>query len=394
MLIPRRWYKTEKQLEDMSILCQQPFTNGFQESSEETVYTETYIELPYKVANISYKRIHKSLNQRKKYVTANGLSKKAIQMGLDAGPFAIQEFNNIMKNYIVRYTLKHNQEVTRRNLRTLLDNTYNSFWKAIEREWNSIDSHRATFTRSFRDDWNKLNEFVKILDGVLLNLKISDGVKYHLCDVYVDELAFIGTLAKWKIPIAQLLHPFFSLFTRCQNKHLINKISEDVLAKTLTVIPIGEVACHVEPELTKIVNRMIKMISDDNISSTCRNQAKINAQKYLQTITEITDKLSDNNVAEGMNEVSRSYSETRYLRDMSSETLRINRSSKSISWGINVTREYVKDSTVPANTLAAPSTPPRGILKRRYDHEENADYEICRLSNLTLSIPAKKFREK
>ncbi|RIB00727.1 hypothetical protein C2G38_2233223 [Gigaspora rosea] len=125
MLIPRRWYKTEKQLEDMSILCQQPFTNGFQESSEETVYTETYIELPYKVANISYKRIHKSLNQRKKYVTANGLSKKAIQMGLDAGPFAIQEFNNIMKNYIVRYTLKHNQEVTRRNLRTLLDNTYN-----------------------------------------------------------------------------------------------------------------------------------------------------------------------------------------------------------------------------------------------------------------------------
>ncbi|RIB14115.1 nucleolar protein,Nop52-domain-containing protein [Gigaspora rosea] len=289
-----------------------------------------------------------------------------------------------------------------------------SFWKAIEREWNSIDSHRinklytiircyvrATFTRSFRDDWNKLNEFVKILDGVLLkvscmiySLKISDGVKYHLCDVYVDELAFIGTLAKWKIPIAQLLHPFFSLFTRCQNKHLINKISEDVLAKTLTVIPIGEVACHVEPELTKIVNRMIKMISDDNISSTCRNQAKINAQKYLQTITEITDKLSDNNVAEGMNEVSRSYSETRYLRDMSSETLRINRSSKSISWGINVTREYVKDSTVPANTLAAPSTPPRGILKRRYDHEENADYEICRLSNLTLSIPAKKFREK
>ncbi|KAF0411966.1 hypothetical protein F8M41_008072 [Gigaspora margarita] len=275
-----------------------------------------------------------------------------------------------------------------------------SFWKAIEKEWNSIDSHRinklytiircyvrASFTRSFRDDWNKLNDFVSILDGVLLNLKISDGVKYHLCDVYVDELAFIGALANWKIPIAQLLRPFFLLFTKCQNKHLINKISEDVLAKTLTVIPIGEWACHIKPELTKIVTRMIQMINDVNISATCRNQAKINAQKYLQTITEITDKLSDNNVAEGMNGVSGPYSETRYLRDMSSETLRINRSSKSISW------EYVKDSTVAANTLATPSTPPRGILKRRYDHEENADYEICRLSNLTLSMPAKKFRE-
>ncbi|CAG8534589.1 23555_t:CDS:2, partial [Gigaspora margarita] len=100
MLIPRRWYKTKKQLEDMSILCQQPFTDSFQESSEETVYTKTYIELPYKVANISYKRIYKSLNQRKEYITDNGLSKKAIQMGLDAGPSAIQELNNIMKNYI------------------------------------------------------------------------------------------------------------------------------------------------------------------------------------------------------------------------------------------------------------------------------------------------------
>ncbi|CAG8464699.1 2157_t:CDS:2 [Gigaspora rosea] len=92
----------------------------------ETVYTETYIELAYKVANISYKRIHKSLNQRKEYVMANGLSKKAIQIRLDEGPSAIQEFINIMKNYIVRYTPKHNQELTRRNPRTLLDNSHNN----------------------------------------------------------------------------------------------------------------------------------------------------------------------------------------------------------------------------------------------------------------------------
>ncbi|CAG8788000.1 23381_t:CDS:1, partial [Gigaspora rosea] len=60
-----RWYKTKKQLENMSILCQQPFTDCFQESSKKTVYTEIYIELPYKIADISYKHIHKSLNQRK-----------------------------------------------------------------------------------------------------------------------------------------------------------------------------------------------------------------------------------------------------------------------------------------------------------------------------------------
>ncbi|CAG8816791.1 10599_t:CDS:2, partial [Cetraspora pellucida] len=145
-------------------------------------------------------------------------------------------------------------------------------------------------------------------------------------------------------------------------------------------------------ELTKNVNKMIQIINDDNMSAICRNQAKIIAQKYLQTITEITDKLSDNvaEEIEEMDEISRSDSEApNLLRDIS----KINRSSKSISWGVNVTREYVKDSTVPANTLVTPSMPPRSILKRRYDYEEGADYEIHRMTNLTLSKPAKKFRE-
>ncbi|RIB18376.1 hypothetical protein C2G38_2036939 [Gigaspora rosea] len=150
MLIPRRWYKTKKQLEEMSILCQQPFTDSIQESSEETVYTETYIELPYKVADISYKRIHKSLNQCKEYVMANGLFKKAIQMGLDAGPFAIQEMHNIMENYIVRYTPKHNQEVTRRNPRTLLDNSHN-----VE---NYSDIANDTNSNSIDDDYGSYSE--------------------------------------------------------------------------------------------------------------------------------------------------------------------------------------------------------------------------------------------
>ncbi|CAG8791130.1 18271_t:CDS:2, partial [Racocetra fulgida] len=110
------------------------------------------------------------------------------------------------------------------------------------------------------------------------------------------------------------------------------------------------------------------------------------------TITEITDKLSDN-ASEEMDEASRSDSETpNLLRDISGIN-RSQRASKSISWGVNVTREYVKDSTVPANTLITPSTPPRSILKRRHGYEEGADYEIYRMSNLALLKPAKKFRE-
>ncbi|KAF0482072.1 hypothetical protein F8M41_023493 [Gigaspora margarita] len=107
----------------MSILCQQPFTDGFQESSEET---------------------------RKEYVTANGLSKKVIQIGLDAGSSAIQELNNIIKNYIVRSTLKHNQEVTRRNpIRTLLDNSHNVenySDVADDTDSNSIDDDDGSYS--------------------------------------------------------------------------------------------------------------------------------------------------------------------------------------------------------------------------------------------------------
>ncbi|RIB01771.1 hypothetical protein C2G38_2229721 [Gigaspora rosea] len=62
MLIPKRWYKNEKQIEDMSIIHQQHFTDGFQESSEAYINVVTYVEMPYKIANISYEHIHKSLN--------------------------------------------------------------------------------------------------------------------------------------------------------------------------------------------------------------------------------------------------------------------------------------------------------------------------------------------
>ncbi|CAG8721215.1 20086_t:CDS:2 [Gigaspora rosea] len=47
---------------NMSIIHQQHFTDGFQESSEAYINVVTYVEMPYKIANISYEHIHKSLN--------------------------------------------------------------------------------------------------------------------------------------------------------------------------------------------------------------------------------------------------------------------------------------------------------------------------------------------
>ncbi|CAG8835265.1 21234_t:CDS:2, partial [Cetraspora pellucida] len=117
-----------------------------------------------------------------------------------------------------------------------------SFWKVVEREWNNVDSHRsfvrAFLTRISRNSGSKSSMHSLTILESSLSSKTPDGVKYHLCDVYVDELAFVGTSVKWNIPMAQLLRPFQSLLVKSQNKHLINKISENVLEKILTVIPI------------------------------------------------------------------------------------------------------------------------------------------------------------
>ena len=49
---------------------------------------------------------------------ANRLYKKVIQMRLDTEPLAIQEFNNFMKNFIMKYTLKYvaSQELVCKNI--------------------------------------------------------------------------------------------------------------------------------------------------------------------------------------------------------------------------------------------------------------------------------------
>jgi hypothetical protein len=46
---------------------------------------------------------------------ANELSKKAIQIGLDAGPSAIQELNSFMKDFITKHTPMSNQKLLQNN---------------------------------------------------------------------------------------------------------------------------------------------------------------------------------------------------------------------------------------------------------------------------------------
>ncbi|CAG8718244.1 1198_t:CDS:2, partial [Racocetra persica] len=48
------------------------------EPSVNTLQTETFLEMPYKMVNIPYEHVYNSLNQQKEYAIANRLSKKKL----------------------------------------------------------------------------------------------------------------------------------------------------------------------------------------------------------------------------------------------------------------------------------------------------------------------------
>ncbi|CAG8839956.1 9870_t:CDS:2, partial [Racocetra persica] len=55
---------------------------------------QSYLDLSFCLPNISYNNVHNKINHRKAYVTVNGLSKKAIQTGLDTGDDEVASSNS------------------------------------------------------------------------------------------------------------------------------------------------------------------------------------------------------------------------------------------------------------------------------------------------------------
>ncbi|CAG8816257.1 37640_t:CDS:2 [Gigaspora margarita] len=58
--------------------------------------------------NISFTDVHSNINYYKTYITINGLSKKAIQTGLNASANAIKELQDFMNSFINNSSDKEN----------------------------------------------------------------------------------------------------------------------------------------------------------------------------------------------------------------------------------------------------------------------------------------------
>ncbi|KAF0453205.1 hypothetical protein F8M41_001781 [Gigaspora margarita] len=91
------WYTNKKQLESELQTRQQPFIIGVNNNNADgTNPKQSFPHASFCLPSVSFSEVHRKVNYRKTYVMINGLSKKAIQTGLDVGTNAIQELEDFM----------------------------------------------------------------------------------------------------------------------------------------------------------------------------------------------------------------------------------------------------------------------------------------------------------
>ena len=124
-----------------------------------------------------------------------------------------------------------------------------SFWQTIAREWGGIDALRMDkylylvrcyvqegFQYVRRKGWEEelLGGYLEVLEGVAFNVrdaKIPNGLRYHVVDLYVDELdkADVDDEA----PVERILQPARKLRKESANKTVRKRVGEALEDKRL-----------------------------------------------------------------------------------------------------------------------------------------------------------------
>lgn len=128
---------------------------------------------------------------------------------------------------------------TRENMLGFLD----GFWKIMAREWGNIDALRMDkylylvrcyVNKGFEkvaeggwDDEGLMEEYMKILEGTPLDAKdakIPNGLRYHVIDIYVDELDKMDT--ERNAPLETLMRPLRKLGKESPTKAVRSRVKE------------------------------------------------------------------------------------------------------------------------------------------------------------------------
>ena len=140
-----------------------------------------------------------------------------------------------------------------------------AFWQTMQREWTNIDVLRmekfllltrrylcATFKLMKEGEWEEglVEEHLELLKEVPCNtedMKVPNGMRYHVIDIYVDELERVGALEKGRegVEVEKLLGPLRRLAKESPTKPVRNK-SKEALADDR--LPGNEKAEVPEPE--------------------------------------------------------------------------------------------------------------------------------------------------
>lgn len=126
------------------------------------------------------------------------------------------------------------------------------FWQTMQREWTSIDVLRmekfllltrrylaASFEILKKHKWNEnlIQEMLLLLAEIPCNvaeLRVPNGIRYHIIDIYVDELERLGYLEDGsEAPIEQLLEPLRCLASKSPTKTVRIKAKETLKDKRL-----------------------------------------------------------------------------------------------------------------------------------------------------------------
>ncbi|MCJ1400718.1 hypothetical protein MMC11_003926 [Xylographa trunciseda] len=100
-----------------------------------------------------------------------------------------------------------------------------AFWTTISREWTSIDALRmdkfmrlvrgyvnAAFTYLSNHEWDSdlLDAYLFLVEAIPLspgNLKVGDGLRYHVLDVWVEELSRVDGKREGQCPVEDVMRP-------------------------------------------------------------------------------------------------------------------------------------------------------------------------------------------
>ncbi|WFD44173.1 hypothetical protein MPSI1_002839 [Malassezia psittaci] len=162
---------------------------------------------------------------------------------------------------------------------------YHGFWTTIEAEWFGIDKYRtnkyyllmrrmvnAGLTLLQLHDWHPalLRRFALVMggkDGPLAasNVQIPDSIRYHVCDIFLDELESISGKNDEKIPMLPLITPFLELAAKSTSKRVYERVMSCVISPLLNAAK-QEIA-QKQSDYPQLLQRAVVAVEDDRDES-------------------------------------------------------------------------------------------------------------------------------